>query len=67
MLGRREDSKLGRWERWEGSKLERCEWWEDNEAVGLEKLQGGRGWRAVPWQVGKGAGGEGANVGKFRG
>ena len=57
-------SLLGRWEnselrRWEGSKLQRCERWEDSEVVGLERLQSQRGWRAVLWQVGKGAGGEG--------
>ena len=54
MLGRWENSEL---RRWEGSKLQRCERWEDSEVVGLERLQSQRGWRAVPWQVGKGAGG----------
>ena len=48
MLGRWEDSELGRWERWEGSKLERYERWEDNEVVRLVWLQGWRSWRALP-------------------
>ena len=48
---------MRRWERWEGSKLQRCERWENSEAVGMERLQSQRGWRAVLWQVGKGAGG----------
>ena len=59
LLGRWENSELRRWERWEGNKLQRSERWGDSEAVGLERLQSQRGWRAVPWQFGKGAGGEG--------